>query len=146
MRENKGDILILDDDPLVLMNYMDILSDAGYNCSGAANISQAWNALNARKFELIICDNDLPDGKGTDLISKMSGAGIKIPVIYLSAALNSHLENVSGLESVKKVLTKPAAPELLLESVSNFKLESEAAVQYPRLIGNDERKMLLEDF
>lgn len=145
MRENQGDILIVDDDPLVLMNYVDILSDAGYNCTGTANISQAWNTLRARSFELMICDNDLPDGKGIDLIEKMNAAGMKIPVIYLSAALNSYLEKIFGLENVKKVLTKPAEPGLILESVREFKSEPEREIRYPRLIGDDERKMLLED-
>ncbi|OGV34066.1 MAG: hypothetical protein A2020_01195 [Lentisphaerae bacterium GWF2_45_14] len=146
MKENKGDILIVDDDPLVLMNYMDILSDSGYNTSGAANLSQAWNALKARAFDLVICDNDLPDGKGTELIARLNGSEMNIPVIYLSAALNSHLENVAKLKSVKKVLTKPAAPELLLESVEEFKLMARAEIKYPKLIGDEERKMLLEDF
>ena len=145
MRENKGDILVVDDDPLVLMNYVDILSDAGFNCTGAENIVQAWNTLKVRWFELMICDNDLPDGKGTDLIGKMNEAGMNIPVIYLSAALNSQLEKIFDLENVKKVLTKPASPALILESVMEFKLEPEAGVRYPKLIGDDERKMLLED-
>lgn len=145
MKANNGDILILDDDPLVLMNYMDILTDAGYNCTGSSNITQAWNNLKSRKFDLLVCDNDLPDGKGSDLIERMNQSGMKIPVIYLSAALNSLLEKIFELDNVKKVLTKPAPPALLLESVMEFKLASEGDARYPKLIGDDERNMLLED-
>ena len=84
-------ILIIDDDPLVLMNNSDILEDAGYTPTAASNSVQAWNTLKDRDFELIICDHDLGDGKGIDLIKKIIGSGKNIPVLYLCYLLHLNL-------------------------------------------------------
>lgn len=144
MDKNLCNILIIDDDPLVLMNYSDILEDAGYTPTPVSSSAQAWNTLKDRNFELIICDHDLGDGKGMDLIKKLIDAGRFIPVLYLSAALPQVLEEIANLPPVKKVLTKPVSREVLLESVKEFKSEV-ATEDFHKCIGMDERKMLLEN-
>ncbi|OGV56735.1 MAG: hypothetical protein A2017_09720 [Lentisphaerae bacterium GWF2_44_16] len=145
MEKNKGNILIIDDDPLVLMNYADILEDAGYTPITASTSEQAWNILQSRGFDLIVCDHDLTDGKGIDLIKKMNAAGKDYPVIYLSAALPEILSEAASLQSVKKILTKPIGKETLIETLSQFRKNENGEITYPKLIGTEERRMLLND-
>ena len=145
MEKNKGNVLIIDDDPLVLMNYADILEDAGYTPITASGTKQAWNIIQSRAFDLIVCDHDLADGKGIDLIKKMNAAGKNYPVIYLSAAQPEILSEAASLQSVKKVLTKPVGKEILIDTLSRFKKDEAGEIIYPKLIGTEERRMLLDD-
>lgn len=141
--ENRGSILIVDDDPLVQMNHSDLLEDAGFSPLGADNVQQAWNILQTRTFDLIICDHDLTDGKGADLLKKACSAGIETPTIYLSAAQSSVLSEAEKIPIVKKVLLKPVDKELLLEAVNENIDNSSGEDKYPNLIGKDERQILL---
>jgi len=140
-----SNILIIDDEQLVLMNYCDILEEAGYVVSTAASFTQGMNIVSSRDFELMICDHDLPDGKGVDIVKKMINDGRDTPVIYLSAALPSILDEIKSLTIVKAVLSKPIEKDVLLETVKTFVRKIEEKTKYPRLIGNDERFLLLDN-
>jgi DNA-binding response OmpR family regulator len=146
MNQKFADILVVDDDPLVLMNYCDILEDNGFNPLGAENLIQAFNRLDSRTFDLVVCDHDLTDGKGVELVEKIVSSGRDENVIYLSAAPPAVLQKISRMSPVKKVLSKPASPESLLEAVNEFREVRGIPDSYPRLIGDDEREMLLGDF
>jgi DNA-binding NtrC family response regulator len=143
--ENRGSILIVDDDPLVQMNHSDLLEDAGFSPVGADSIQQAWNILQSRKFDLIICDHDLTDGKGAELLRNAVKAGIATPTVYLSAAQASVLAEVEKIPIVKEVLVKPVDKERLLESVNKNLDASSSEDKYPHLIGDEERQILLKN-
>ncbi|MDD3119217.1 MAG: response regulator, partial [Victivallales bacterium] len=64
-------ILIVDDDPLGLLNYLDLLEDHGYHAVGAPSLAQAWRELSRRDFDLLVSDHDLGDGKGTTLLRRL---------------------------------------------------------------------------
>jgi DNA-binding NtrC family response regulator len=137
-----GEALIVDDDPLALANYSDILSDAGHTAITASTVAQAWGRLLSRPFDLVICDHDLTDGKGLDLLAKMEAAGIRPPVIYLSAALPETMEAAMRTGLVKMTITKPVDAAALLEAVRSC-AAARPEDPYPRMIGLDERLMLL---
>jgi len=143
MNSTIGTLLIVDDNQLITLNQANILEDLNYLCLTAENIKKAWNLLNTRKFGLILCDHDLPDGKGTVFIEKISEAGINIPILYISAAVPSILEEVRNFPNVKDVLIKPASEESLIKAVNKHFLQSEEKL-FPRLIGFDERNSILE--
>lgn len=140
----RPDILIVDDEMLVLMNYSDILEDAGFNVTTTSSLAQGCNMLLSRDFNLIICDHDLTDGKGSELLRKLADSGRSIPVIYLSAATASILEEVKKFQQVKLILSKPVDKEILVSSVKNF-IKNLEFDNFPKLIGNEERNMLLDN-
>ncbi len=143
------DVLVVEDDPLVLMNYIDILEEAGFHAIPAESMGQGRRELARRDFSLLICDHDLGDGKGITLISMLEEAERELPVIYLSAALSSVLKEIEKHNIVKLVLSKPVSPEQLLESVKDTVAASETNSdddRYPELVGRDEREFLLDAF
>jgi len=146
MDKHRGSVIVVDDDPLVLMNNSDILDDAGYVAFQASCIEQAWNMLRSRRFDFMLCDHDLTDGKGLTLIRRMTEAGINIPVIYLSAATPAVLEEVARESLVKKILSKPVDRNALCEAAAALEAKSPPAGEdrYPRLVGEDERRKLLD--
>lgn len=146
MEKHRGSVIVVDDDPLVLMNNSDLLEDAGYVTSQASCIEQAWGMVRSRRFDFMLCDHDLTDGKGLTLIRRMSEAGINIPVIYLSAATPVVLEEVARESLVKKVLSKPVDKNALYAAAATLEPHAAPAGEerYPRLVGDDERRKLLD--
>jgi len=136
-----GEIFIVDDDPLILMNYSDFVEDAGYLPVTANSISSAWSILQERRFDLMLCDHDLTDGKGIELLSKMSEADIFLPVIYITAASPSLLDEVKKNLLVKKILSKPVDNKVLLEMLKLF-IKKEKTL-FSRLVKQSERDELL---
>lgn len=137
-----GEIFIVDDDPLVLMNYSDILEDAGYLPITALNLTSAWNIIQTRSFDLMLCDHDLTDGKGIDLLSKMIKSNISLPVLYLTAASPSLLNSVRENSLVKEILSKPVSKNNLLDAISKY-MESQNT-PFSKLIQDNERNDLFK--
>ncbi len=142
MKAIKGRILILDDDVLVAVNYKDCLEAQGYTCKLAHRIQDAWHFLKSNDYSLVFCDHDLPDGKGVDFIKKVSKEKPTMQYIYMSAATPSILKEVSALEQVKKVLTKPVSEKAILQTLKECNITQPNKKQ--RFIGPVERKMILE--
>ncbi len=132
----------MDDDPLVLMNYSDILEDAGYLPITAPNLTSAWNIIQTRSFDLMLCDHDLTDGKGIDLLSKMIKSNISLPVLYLTAASPSLLNSVRENSLVKEILSKPVSKNNLLDAISKY-MESQNT-PFSKLIQDNERNDLFK--
>lgn len=144
MRLANSCVLIVDDDPLVAMNHSDLLEDAGCQVLRAEGVATALNMVKARPFDAIVLDHDLGDGKGWDLLKLMRVASLSAPVLYLSAAVAGTLEKAASLPEVKAVLAKPVSKEALVEALSGMlKGAAKAPERYPRLVGDDERDMLL---
>jgi|GEM_PF-2167669 len=147
--EIRAAILVVDDDPLVQMNYLDILSEAGFDVTGAGSLAQARRELaGGRRFDLLVCDHDLGDGKGLDLVVQLTSLSNPPPVIYLSAALPDVLAQAAALAPVKKVLSKPVEPAYLLDVVRQFTAELAPVPEssYPSVISREERNLLLRIF
>jgi len=145
MLETKGNVLVVDDDPLVRMNYADLLEDEHYGVTEADSFIQGFNAVQGRDFDLIICDHDLGDGKGIDIIKDLIARGKDIPVIYLSGAQMQVLDEVGQLSIVRAVLAKPVSEQQVLEAVEEH-ISVNDYDAYPKLIGDDERNQLLNNF
>jgi len=79
------------------------------------------------------------------LLKALIDQGMDMPVIYLSGALPSVLEEVAKLSTVRKVLAKPVPEDVILNTVEEF-ISIQDVDKYPRLIGDDERDQLLNNF
>lgn len=143
------DILIVEDEPLVRMNYVDILEDAGFNVFTASSLAQGLREVGVRQFHVIVCDNDLGDGKGFQLVGHLEASGINCPVIYLSAAQQSVLDHVAGMSLVRKVLLKPVDGASLAVAVRELAGQSPSQAhdsRFPATICDEERESLLDIF
>lgn len=140
-----GTILIVDDDPLVLMNHADLLEEAGFAVTTAETLSVAKGLVGARRFDLVICDHDLSDGKGEELVVLLERDRPDTAVIYLSAAQSNVLERIGERAVVREALAKPVDGGTLLESVNRHLEVMVGEAVFHRLVGDDERLMLLND-
>jgi putative two-component system response regulator len=70
LEEPRERVLIVDDDPSMTMLLSRILEAEGYRCMSAGTIGDAKMTLRRSHFDVMLCDVQLPDGSGLDLVER----------------------------------------------------------------------------
>lgn len=105
--ESCSKLLIVDDDPELLMFLSDELSDAGHQCSCCNNGQDALFRLRQERFDLVLLDWTLPDFSGIEICKRLRSSGDTTSILMLTArdALD---ERVQALDAgADDYLTKP---------------------------------------
>ncbi len=77
-------ILIVDDDKSVAASLSLVLRDAGFRVVDTHNLAGAIEILNSTQFDLVITDFCLPDGTGTDVITRVKNETPATEVILIT--------------------------------------------------------------
>ncbi|MCP4604644.1 MAG: diguanylate cyclase [Proteobacteria bacterium] len=77
-------ILIVDDDPSVQEFVTTLLELHGYITETASSRDEAFKLCEKGSFDLILIDENLPDGSGLDIVRKMNAEGSDCAVIIMS--------------------------------------------------------------
>jgi two-component system response regulator PilR (NtrC family) len=100
-------ILVIDDEPDLRTLYELTLLREGYQVDAAATIQEAWDLLNAKRYDLVITDMRLPDGSGIDLLKGVRAQQRRERCIVITAYGSAE----NAVESLKAgafdYLTKP---------------------------------------
>ena len=65
-------VLVVDDEPDLRTLYELTLLREGYRVEAAGTLAEAWQQLDAKKFDAVITDMRLPDGQGLELLQRMA--------------------------------------------------------------------------
>jgi len=79
------EILIVEDESVVAKQLEETLHQEAYETVTAASVAEAKRAMEARTFDLVLLDWNLPDGDGITLLRTWREQEIAIPVLVLSA-------------------------------------------------------------
>jgi len=112
-------VLVVEDDTDIREVLIQILLDAGYEVTGAANGSEALQSLrDSPEFGLIILDLMMPvmDGWQFSTQRSLEPALTNIPVVVLSASV--HLDQHAAAIGAASYLKKPIQLETLLNTVA----------------------------
>jgi len=85
-------MLVVDDEQLVRWFLDRALSKVGHEVVIASNVSEAFEKLDAGKFDMLFVDLRMPEGNGTELIEKVATLKFKPKVVVCSAFISSELE------------------------------------------------------
>lgn len=111
-------ILVVDDKPAVLVTYKLILEQQGYEVVGANTSTEALTEIEARQFDLLLCDYTLEDDRsGFDVIDE---ARKKVPGIR-TLLMTGYCEEEVGDEAARRgvtVLCKPVNVTELLDALA----------------------------
>ena len=112
--EGRLDILVVEDDPVIGKAVQKGLSEAGHECTWVKDGKVGLEQAMSQKHDVLVLDLLLPGESGLSLLETLRGAGIRIPVVVLTA-LGSVDDRVTGLtRGADDYLVKPfAMPELL---------------------------------
>src|SRR4029450_6903847 len=108
------DTLLVEDDHVLGKAIQRGLTDAGHACTWVRSGQKGLDEASSQRFDAIILDLLLPDLPGLDVMRRMRQAGVRTPVLVLTA-LGSIEDRVHGLNAgADDYLVKPFAfPELI---------------------------------
>lgn len=80
------DILVIDDDPAILMTVAEILHDEGYVVRKAGNGLEGLAALEQQLPALILLDMRMPVLDGWGFVRALRERGLEVPLVVMTAA------------------------------------------------------------
>jgi CheY-like chemotaxis protein len=120
----KGIVLVADDDSRARVMYRMKLEQSGFDVREAKDGIDAWKLIKAGEIEFLVTDMKMPGYHGLEILGRMIDAGIKIPVVVVSAFDQLENEFVVSTYPKLKFLPKPASPESVAAAVSAFAREA----------------------
>ncbi len=106
-------LLIIEDETDVATQLAELLKQERYHCDVAFNYREALDVLDAKRYDLILLDWNLPDGDGLALLELLRNEENPVPVLMLSAR--------SGIEDRVRVLDA-GGDDYLCKPYSNLEL------------------------
>jgi DNA-binding response OmpR family regulator len=120
-------ILVVEDDIFFRWLNTQVLVRAGYEVDAAADGAAAWKELNMDTYDLLITDNSMPKVTGVELLKKMRGARMALPVIMATRTLpTKEFARYPWLQPAATLL-KPYAGEEILRAVKKVLREAECS-------------------
>lgn len=115
---NKENILIVDDDPLLQESLVSILENEGYNTDTARTGAEAEAKVRKGFFHIALIDVRLPDMTGTDLLVKIN----KIAPRTKKLVLTGYPDAISAIQAVNlradAYMIKPFDPDDLIKLIA----------------------------
>ena len=147
MKENSHkdskQLLLIDDDPNLILLVKDYLEFRGYKVTTAENGREALEVLQQQTPDMIICDVMMPEMDGYTLVQQIRNNASTnwIPVLFLSAKGQSQ-DRVKGLNMGADVyMVKPFEPEELVAQVESSLKQANRLIQQSNKDSKSKTKM-----
>ena len=113
-------LLIIEDEPLLLNDVVELLTYAGYDAFGAATGAEGLRILPEVQPDLILCDVMMPelDGHAVLRAIRANPATAKLPFIFLTAVTDPNSREASIAQGANLYLTKPFSHTDLIEAIT----------------------------
>lgn len=106
-------VLIVDDEPAIVDLLSQVLEDEGYRVIAAGDGLAAYETVRELRPDLVIADVMMPRMDGFALVDRLSDGDHRVPVILMSAAVESRRQGVP-------FIAKPFDLGELLELVNSY--------------------------
>lgn len=132
-------ILIIDDDVAICKVLNNFLVKSGYDCTTALSGKQAFQILKRLRFDLILCDYNLGDVKGVEILAKINERYPGTIVIFISGYGNIQTAVDLVKEGAYHFLTKPLYPDIILSTIEEaFSQKKPQKEQPPKVSSNSD--------
>jgi DNA-binding response OmpR family regulator len=124
-------LLLIDDDPNLILLVKDYLEFRGYQVKTAGNGREALDILQTMTPDMIICDVMMPEMDGHTFVKQVRETPETewIPILFLSAKGQSQ-DRVKGLNTGADVyMVKPFEPEELVAQVESSLKQASRLIQ-----------------
>jgi signal transduction histidine kinase/CheY-like chemotaxis protein len=114
-------ILVVDDDPDVLIYFMQIMEGIGIVCNAASGGEEAWAAIkrSGSVYDICFVDWKMPETDGIELTRRIkSDARGKSVVVMISSGDLSAIEDEGIRAGVDKFLPKPLFPSSVVDCIN----------------------------
>jgi DNA-binding response OmpR family regulator len=117
-RWNPPRILVVDDDVHIRDFSAWVLTAYGYRADTAADSADAWKALRARSYDLLITDHNMPKVTGIELVRALRSERMTLPVVLMSGNLPEQALVQNSSLQLAGTLLKPFTMEELVGAVT----------------------------
>lgn len=138
----KGNILVVDDEPVERQTLTEILRLEGYYVAAVANGEAALDYLRTHNVDLIILDLRMPGMSGIDVIKVLSRTFPDVEVVLLTAHGSMETAIEALRHRIHDYLLKPASPAQILETVEKGLKRRQARLQEHLLKATSERNAI----
>jgi DNA-binding response OmpR family regulator len=100
-------VLLVEDeeDMIEIISY--ILKNNAFDVTAVRDLSQMWNTLSKKSFDVILLDVGLPDGSGMDALKVLKTKNVRSAIIMVTAR-RTDMDKILGLElGADDYITKP---------------------------------------
>ena len=155
---NKGSLLLVDDDRLVLESMADWLREKGYALDAVGSFAAAQAAIAKKRYDLVLLDIRLGDGDGFDLLAECRQKSPDTIVIFITGygTVDTAVEAIRA--GAFDLLTKPLIDDELemaieralaqrgiAEENKNLKAQLDLRFGLESVIGHDHRMLRVYD-
>ncbi len=127
---DRGRILVVDDDDMILESLVSILESEGYIASTARTGLEAIAKTEKEFFNAMLVDIHLPDMTGIDVISRVSETTPRMKKLILTGFPETHTAIDAVNRKADAYLVKPFDPEILLELIERNLKQQEEELKY----------------
>lgn len=112
--ETPAKVLVVEDDPSVVVALRDALSTHGVTVESASDAATANRLLGETRYCGLILDLVLErGGNGFDVLNHLTKANVNVPTIVVTAKLPEYVREMLDASRVKLVFPKPVDARLL---------------------------------
>ena len=110
---------MVDDEDAVRRLMSAVLIGSGYHVDAAEDGALAWEALQAKPYDLLITDHNMPKITGVELVKNLRSARMALPVVMVTGTVPAHELAQNPSLQLAATLEKPFAVAELLDTVEN---------------------------
>ena len=119
MKAQPPHILVVDDEPSVLLTYQLILQQEGYRVTGAATSREAVEALRLNNVDLLLCDLSLEEERsGFEVIESARQRDPELPTVILTGYANKEVMDRAERAQIG-ILFKPIDIDEFLRTIAS---------------------------
>ena len=118
---NAAKVLIIDDDPQVLLSLKMSLKPWGFEITTLDKSTQFWEVLESVEPDILVLDIDMPDINGIELcqILRSDRYWQHLPVLFLSVHQDQHTQNQAFTIGADDYVFKPVTGSVLANRILN---------------------------
>ncbi|HEU5070717.1 MAG TPA: response regulator [Verrucomicrobiae bacterium] len=124
-------ILLVEDDEDIRRLNTEVLIRHGYQVDAAEDGAVAWDALQSNSYNLMVTDNAMPKVTGLELLKKLHGARMALPVIMATGTLPTAEFICSPWLQPTATMFKPYTLDELVGTVQEVLRATEDACERP---------------
>lgn len=103
----RAQLMIVEDEPILRSSMARGLARMlPIDVWNAASVAEARQLLERIRPQIVLCDLDLPDGVGLDVLATLDRRGLFIPVIFISAYVSTYQRSIPSRANIQ-VYEKP---------------------------------------
>lgn len=130
-------ILVVDDEPSIVILLEYTLKQAGYKVSIACDGKVAYDMISSQNFDLVLLDIMLPKMDGMEVCRRIRQERIQVPIIMLTAKSEEY-DKIIGLElGADDYITKPFSPREVIARIKAVSRRTNSPSNRPIIEKND---------